>query len=224
MPAGRTDAQLAWVAGLFEGEGTIRIGKPSGSNLGQLMVSLVNTDHAYIALLNEWWPGTVYSEDPAEVDLGNVRSEVDLGNVRCWRWERSSRKAAAFVADILPYMVSERIRDKALLAVEYQAEKHPVGRSPDPTYAERQVELQQQMVAVGQRGVQRLPPRWQLEVLGRRRVWQEKLKVELADEVRSLVAEAKSARIPISEIARLLGVDRSTLYRCYGAADGSGVA
>lgn len=47
----------------------------------------------------------------------------------------------------------------------------------------------------------------------------------VARDIRRLVAEAPDAGVPISEVARLLDMDRTSLYRTYingnGSADGS---
>lgn len=46
----------------------------------------------------------------------------------------------------------------------------------------------------------------------------ERLRVELdlvADAIRAAVVEAQDADIPMAEVARLLGIDRSTLYKVY---------
>jgi hypothetical protein len=41
---------------------------------------------------------------------------------------------------------------------------------------------------------------------------------ELADRIRSAVADAQAVGIPMAEVARTLDIDRSTLYRVYASA------
>jgi DNA invertase Pin-like site-specific DNA recombinase len=40
----------------------------------------------------------------------------------------------------------------------------------------------------------------------------------LSDEIRQLVRDARAVSIPVAEVARLLEIDRSTLYRVYSDA------
>lgn len=53
-----------------------------------------------------------------------------------------------------------------------------------------------------------------LERLATRREHQQHVSARLADEIREAVAEAQEV-MTVAEIARRLGIDRSTLYRVY---------
>ena len=41
---------------------------------------------------------------------------------------------------------------------------------------------------------------------------------DLARRIKQAVADAQAAGVPMAEVARTLGIDRSTLYRVYAAA------
>jgi DNA invertase Pin-like site-specific DNA recombinase len=56
-----------------------------------------------------------------------------------------------------------------------------------------------------------------LDRLATRREHQQHVSKTLADEIRDAVAEAQDV-MTVAEIARRLGIDRSTLYRVYLAA------
>jgi transcriptional regulator of acetoin/glycerol metabolism len=57
--------------------------------------------------------------------------------------------------------------------------------------------------------------RLRLRELGQQRVQHAAAGEELADEIKKTVREAQSSSVPLAEVARLLGLDRSTLYRTY---------
>lgn len=57
--------------------------------------------------------------------------------------------------------------------------------------------------------------------LARRRATQKRQSDELATEIKATVAEAQHV-MPVAEIARHLGLDRSTLYRTYINGNGNG--
>jgi hypothetical protein len=49
-------ASLDWLAGVLEGEGTIRIGRATKRNNGSLIVSIVNTDREMVDAFADRWP------------------------------------------------------------------------------------------------------------------------------------------------------------------------
>lgn len=123
-----TPIELVWAAGMFEGEGSIRINSATVRNNGALLVDMVNTDEEVIAFFQDHWPG--YMRGPIFV-TGNRKPY--------YRYRRAAWMAADFIVDILPYLRTERVRRKALLGLGYQAQKSvqaTVNRTPE--YAERQ--------------------------------------------------------------------------------------
>lgn len=135
---------LAWAAGLFEGEGTVRINTATKRNLGHLIVSVVNTDRSTVEFFQDRWPGT-------------LRGATGLNPLKqrpAWVWTVAARKAAAFLTDIQPYLRSERVRRKAALGLEFQAQKARTNWVSDE-YRETQWLFFMEMKELNLRGVQR---------------------------------------------------------------------
>jgi hypothetical protein len=116
--AAMTPIELAWAAGLFEGEGTVRINKPSPRNWGALVVSVVNTDRQVLDWFQSRWPGYM---KPATGLGPNQRP--------AWVWTIAARQAAGFLRDILPYVVRDAVRAKIAHALEFQGQKRNDTRS-----------------------------------------------------------------------------------------------
>ena len=80
--------ELAWMAGVFEGEGSVRI-----------------------TPFQRRWPGYLRM-----VDVPAPRRPY-------WRWRIAANVAARMLAELYPYLRTERVRAKAALGLEYQAQK-----------------------------------------------------------------------------------------------------
>jgi hypothetical protein len=104
-----TPTELAFAAGLIEGEGTVRINKPTRRNRGALLVSCVNTDRELIEFLQTRWPG--YCK-PAT----GLRPDQRPAFV----WTIAARRALEFLDAIAPYVVSERMRERIATARWWQ--------------------------------------------------------------------------------------------------------
>ncbi len=135
---------LAWAAGVFEGEGSIRINPSTKRNNGALLVDMVNTDPEMVQFFQTYWPG--YMRGPL--------SRRGDGNWRdYYRYRSAAWVAARFLTDVLPYLRTERMRGKAELGLAYQAQKSKlstVNRTPE--YRARQVWFYEQMAALNLRG------------------------------------------------------------------------
>lgn len=109
--AAPTVAELAWAAGMFEGEGSVRISTRTTRNAGALLVDMVNVQPEVTAFFLERW--------------GGIRKHVKVPPPRrdYWRWQLSARQAAAFLVQITPYLRTPVYRERADLAIEYQAQK-----------------------------------------------------------------------------------------------------
>lgn len=94
-----TIAELAFVAGLMEGEGTVRINAPGGRNRGILAVSCVNTDSQLIHYLQERWPGYCKAAT-------GLRPQQRPAMV----WVVAAQKAIAFLGEIEPFVTSDRMK------------------------------------------------------------------------------------------------------------------
>ena len=135
------ELELAWAAGFFEGEGSVRISKASYRNYGALIVSVTNTDLSTIEFLHDRWGGSVH----AAASIPPRRAY--------WRWTCASWLGAIFLEQILPYMRTNKYRVRALLGIEYQAQKRPPGRGAMPVYLAGQVAYYDRMAVLNIRGV-----------------------------------------------------------------------
>jgi hypothetical protein len=134
-----TRIERAWAAGFFEGEGSVRINAFTGQNMGTLLVDLPNTDESAVRFFGDRWGGTVRFT-PMEPPRRGY-----------WRWRCASRQAAAFLHDVLPFMRTEKYRERARLGLAYQAQKRAGGRVP-PEYRVAQQDFYERMKALNIRG------------------------------------------------------------------------
>lgn len=90
--------EIAYVAGLFDGEGCITSGN------GHFRLQLAMTDQAVIYWLGRWG--------------GTVRERSVVGNrKRCWRWlVMADEDVAATLAVLLPYLRVKRAQAEVALA------------------------------------------------------------------------------------------------------------
>jgi hypothetical protein len=141
-----TDSELAWAAGLFEGEGSVRISKPASRNLGSLIVSVVNTDRQVLDFFQERWPGHM---QPAR-GLDPTRQRP------AWVWLTAALKAATFLRAIEPFLRTDRVREKAALGLWFQSQKRSGRENRTDDYLEQQWVTYWQMAELNLRGVR--PP------------------------------------------------------------------
>jgi hypothetical protein len=106
-----SELELAWAAGLFEGEGTISINKAHTKHLSTLRCMVGNTDKEIVDFFLQRWGGHWHEV----MASGNKRT--------AWKWSVAATKAAKFIADIAPYLRTTRVREKAALGLEFQAQK-----------------------------------------------------------------------------------------------------
>ncbi len=140
--------ELAWAAGLFEGEGSVRINPRTKRNNGALVVDVPNVDPEIPAFFLARWGGSVSVSNPP-----NNRRTV-------YRWRAASRMAARFLRDILPYLQTAKYRNRALLGLEYQAQKTRGGPRRSFAYTAGQREYFERMAVLNRRGLsaQTTPP------------------------------------------------------------------
>jgi hypothetical protein len=140
----RTDSDLAYAAGLFDGEGNVSIvsngRRPRVLGHFYLRATISSTDEELIVFFADRWPG-------------GWKTRQDRGPTRRvqWNWNLKGPRAAAFLADLLPFMRKERGIAKAKLAIEFQAQKSRkmVGGAPGRLeYMQRQREYHVRMKAL----------------------------------------------------------------------------
>jgi len=112
----------AYIAGIVDGEGCIRIVKTkepknkSGYKY-QMVIGVNNT--------NEWLIHWLYFNFG-----GSIHLQAKLDNRKpLWHWYLSSRKAQAFIELILPYLRLKR--PQAEVAVQFSKRKHHRGKSDE---------------------------------------------------------------------------------------------
>lgn len=134
--------ELAWAAGMFEGEGSIRINKPTKRNRGALLCDMVNTAPEVCAFFAERWGGYL------------KRVEVPPPRKAFWRWRIAAREAARFLRAIQPYLRTDKYRRRAQLALDFQEQKRLGGRSNrTATYLAAQDAFYEEMRDLNVRGV-----------------------------------------------------------------------
>ncbi len=145
-----TPVELAWAAGILEGEGSIRINSATKRNNGALIVDVVNTDLEIVALYQAWWPG---SQRGPIVNVSNSNTRA------YYLYRAASRKAARLLADVGPYLRTDRMREKAALGLAYQAQKSMKHDNRTPEYAARQLVYFHRMKELNRRGAGTEPGR-----------------------------------------------------------------
>jgi len=136
-----TDIELAWAAGLFEGEGTICINKPHKNHLGTLRCYVGNTDREIVEFFLEGWGGHLHEIKAS----GNRRV--------AWQWTVAATKATKFIKDILPYLHTKRVCQKAQLGLEFQDQKSLLGVRRTLEYRVKQFGYYERMKKLNVRGV-----------------------------------------------------------------------
>lgn len=137
-----TTEELAWAAGLFEGEGSVRVAPWTPRNRGALCCDIANTNIEIVAFFRERWGGQL-----TEYDARERRRAY-------WRWRVYSLAAQALLNDILPYLRTRIYRERALLGLDYQAQKSKKPDNRTPEYHARQVDYYERMRVLNRRGVQ----------------------------------------------------------------------
>ena len=112
-----TEAETAWAAGLFEGEGSIISREETKGTFrrGHLIVQLGMKDEDVVHRFGE------------AVGAGRVHSWEQRGT-RMWTWRASGDDAAKILTALLPHF-GERRKDKAVYALaghaEWKRTQHP---------------------------------------------------------------------------------------------------
>ncbi len=141
-----TEAELAWAAGFFEGEGSVRISKPAPRNWGSLLVDVPNCLPELVRFFADRWGGSIAYYAAAGARRGY------------WRWRASSHMAARFLDQISPHLRSEKYQKRAWYGLAYQSHKVPRTQIEDLNeYELAQWWFYLEMRAMNVRGVQTCP-------------------------------------------------------------------
>ena len=111
------ETKLAWMVGVFEGEGTIYIARNTGNPSVNhcLYLEMSNTDRELLLPLRNRFGGSVLEIFPVG------------GTQRAWVWGLRAKQAASALEDMLPYMAGRKGR-QAKAAIEFQEHKEHLGR------------------------------------------------------------------------------------------------
>lgn len=121
-----SDNELAWAAGLFEGNGSLRISKPAKRNWGSLLVDVPNTDEQIVRFFTSRWGGSVKYQPPK----GNANEY--------WRWRAASLMAAEFLRAIQPHIKTDNYSEKIRHGLVFQDGKAEFGGYKSNEYAKEQ--------------------------------------------------------------------------------------
>lgn len=103
----------AYVAGLFDGEGMVRVNKwnkPNSKHVRyQLWVSIANTHRPVLEIMHERFGGVLKAN---RHDLRNPNNRI------CYSWILGSQKAASFLRLVLPHLIIKR--EQAELGLKLQ--------------------------------------------------------------------------------------------------------
>ena len=117
------EADCIWAAGHFEGEGTVTIVSCGPKRAARPHVCLTSTDESMPAFFQARWPGRVRRFTPNSVN-GRARE--------AFRWNLDgTERIEGFLLDILPHVVSTRVREKAELVIEDIRERVQQRRTPE---------------------------------------------------------------------------------------------
>jgi hypothetical protein len=130
---------IAWAAGLFEGEGSVGLHSNHQRRYSRLRISVTSTDIEIVEFFHERWGGTVRS-------CGFASPRANEAFV----WMLQGPATLPFLLDLLPEIRRQRIRERFAIAIESQKMRR-MGVE-DPAYHERLQELQRQLYVLNKRG------------------------------------------------------------------------
>lgn len=124
--------ELAYAAGLFDGEGSISLIRHRENRTHSPQVSIASTDYEVVHWFQERFGGSVVTKQPR---MSNHSVSYD--------WRLTDRRALAFLEIIRPYLVIERkIRRIDLLLNDYVACTPRNGRYTDEMLERKQALLE----------------------------------------------------------------------------------
>jgi len=141
-----TERELVMAAGLMEGEGTVRLNRPTKRNKGTLIVSMVNTDPEIIDFMQSRWPG--YCKPATGLRAGQRPAMV---------WVIAARQALAFLEQIEPFVITHRMRERIATARRWQRIKAKHWRYRTEADYEESFNCWHWMAELNRRGVQTCP-------------------------------------------------------------------
>lgn len=105
--------ELAYIAGLFDGEGSIHVARlhgTSGKSYYRIVAQVDMTDDRAIRLIEKMGYGSIY--------VGKPKPPNRAG---CFHWVTVNKQAAEFLLKILPYLRIKK--EQAYVALQFQSER-----------------------------------------------------------------------------------------------------
>lgn len=139
-----TVEELAWAAGLFEGEGTITIGRRGSNDTYRLQVMVPNTDEQIIDFFHTRWGGwkePLYGERPRRRPG--------------WTWIAAGPTGEQFLRGIAPHLRTERVREKLALGMRFRELQNGrgIGGAAPHGYKDEQRAIYLDMKVLNRRGL-----------------------------------------------------------------------
>jgi hypothetical protein len=135
------ERRLSWMAGVFEGEGSVHIQPVAKRNYCTMCVSMVNTDVAMVIPFFKRYGGTL-----------RVIKRNDPNHRRAFRWQIAAQKADRFLEEIYPFIQTVRVRRKIKLARAFQSRKSSGKGRLTPAYRVIQMSSYRKMRELNKRG------------------------------------------------------------------------
>jgi hypothetical protein len=109
-----TVAQLAYMAGIMDGEGTFYIGNYSGNRLNgdkhyQTIIAIASTDQSLIGWLHNTFGGSTREYTPNQM-AKNSRKQV-------YRWQATSNRLLHICEEIMPYLVIKKRQCEIMIEI-----------------------------------------------------------------------------------------------------------
>jgi hypothetical protein len=134
------DVELAWAAGLFEGEGTVTMVNGGREGYVRSLATVTSTDPDVLESFMRMWPGQFRS-----VGQPTPRAR------EAWKWTVEGDTLIAFLLDLRPHIRTPRVAAKFDLLIEVQRIRRPGSR--DPNYKSMLQAYRERMRVLNLRGV-----------------------------------------------------------------------
>ena len=127
--------ELSWAAGVFEGEGTATLTKGGRIMHVRPLVSITSTDKEMVLFFKERWNGYLRKWKP-----------ISAKSNFAYTWALNSGEAiCCFLLDIVPHLITSRVRTKVLIVLEDIEERfeHPRDILVKQRSEERRIKINQ---------------------------------------------------------------------------------
>ncbi len=113
-----TEADKVYIAGFFDGEGSVSIPTPKRQGRGRVTVTVANTNREVLEFLKLCYGGYIGRQ---------TYKDPNPKHKPCYIWIVTCRQALTVLSDIEPYLKIKKLRVQ--IAIEYQKRRR-LGRRP----------------------------------------------------------------------------------------------